>query len=240
MLIIGIETSGRVGSTALCVDGRTLQSHTFAEGPRQARDIMPAINGLLQRAGVAKTDVGAVAVSEGPGSFTGLRVGVTCAKTLAYALRWKLTGVPSLEVLVQNALPDRFDGCEQACPVQDARRARVYGTLFHSVRGHWQGETGVMLLPPEELARRLPEGTLVFGTGVHKYPDVFGSDRFRQGPLELANGRAEEVARLGARLIAEHGGMSPMQLLPKYYRLTEVQEKGRRESSRVNRPPNTP
>ena len=223
MIILGIETSGRRGSVAVCRDGEVLASWTFPEGARRARDIMTAVDRVVSDAGLGKAELDAAAVSEGPGSFTGLRVGVTCAKTLAYALGWRCVGIPSLEVQARNVDPEQYD-CRHTCPILDARRGRVYGTLFRWDDG-WEDATGVLCTTPQDLAERLPDGTLVFGSGVKAYPDVFENDRLRVGPAELAVGRAEAVARLGAERIRRGRDVDPMQLVPRYYRLTTPEEK---------------
>ncbi len=223
MIILGIETSGRRGSVAVCEDGRPLASYAFPEGGRRARDIISAIDHVVAQARLDRRDVRAVAVSEGPGSFTGLRVGVACAKTLAFALGWRCAAVPSLEVKAQNVEPDRHD-CRWTCPVLDARRGRVYGTLFRRAEG-WEDTTGVLCVRPGELAERLPEGTLVFGDGVRAHPEVFSENRLRTGPEHLAAGRAEAVARLGAERIRRGLDVDPVQLVPRYYRLTAPEEK---------------
>ena len=145
MIALGIETSGHTGRLALCDDGRVLAEQRFSNGPRRARAIVPAIDELVRDAAVGKNGVGLVAVSEGPGSFTGIRVAVACAKSIAWALGWQTVGVPSLEVLAQNIHSDEFEGCEWTCPVRDARRDRVYATLFRRTDARWSDQTGVML-----------------------------------------------------------------------------------------------
>lgn len=226
MLILGIETSGRRGSAALCRGDRVLAAHQFQEGPTHARDIMPAIERIMDETGICREQVDGVAVSQGPGSFTGLRIGITCAKTLAYILGWQSVGVPSLEVLVQNADPGEL-GIETACPLRDARRSAVYGTLFRWDGERWRDETGVQLDSPERLAAHLPKGTLVFGSGADAYPELFGpeaSDRLRTGRPALAETKAENVARLGARFLAEGKATPPMELQPRYYRRTAAED----------------
>ena len=225
MIILGIETSGRTGGVALCDDRRELAAHAFAEAHRRARNIMVAIDDVVRRAGMERRDIGAVSVSQGPGSFTGLRVGITCAKVLAYALGVPVVGVPSLAVQAENVDPAEHGGCRAACPVQDARRARVYGDLFEWDGRRWTDTTGVLLKGPRELADLLPAGALVFGTGVRAYPDVFTAERFRLGLEELADGRAEVVARLGLALLHAGRAVDPARLVPCYYRLTEPEEK---------------
>jgi tRNA threonylcarbamoyladenosine biosynthesis protein TsaB len=223
MIVLGIETSGAVGSVAVCSDDESLAVHVFPPGPRHARNLLPAVDDVIRRAGLHKAQVDAVAVSQGPGSFTGLRVGVACAKTLAFALGWQCVGVPSLEVLVQNA-PAAADGAV-ACPVRNARRERVYGTIFQGKHGAWHDMTGVLLLAPAELAGRLPDGAAVFGSGVDAYPARFPSSRFTVGPTAYGTGRAESVARLGRERILAGEADDPAALLPKYYRLTEAEER---------------
>jgi tRNA threonylcarbamoyladenosine biosynthesis protein TsaB len=221
MIVLGIETSSRTGSVAVCSESDVLAEYAFPQGVRHARNIMEGIRTVLADASLAKDQVDGVSVSQGPGSFTGLRIGVTCAKTLAYTLGWKLVGVPSLEVQVQN-VEGRED--QVVCPVQDARRQAVYGTLFSWQDGRWVDTSGVLILEPEELAGRLPRGACVFGTGVTAYPDVFTAPRFDVSPPALAQPHAREAARLGCRLLAAGSQSDPMTLVPRYYRPTAAEE----------------
>lgn len=204
---------------------RVLVGHAFEHGTRHARNLMPAVDEVVERAGLRKAEIDAVAVSEGPGSFTGLRVGIACAKTLAWALDWRAVGVPTLEVKVQNVRADDYPDVRRACPVQDARRGHVYGDLFERRDGRWHDATGVLLKPPRELAEMLPEGALVFGDGVAAYEDVFRGRGLRIGPAELGVARPEAVARLGLRRLERGGAVDPVQLVPRYHRLTAPEEK---------------
>jgi len=225
MIILGIETSGDPGSVAICAEESPLAVLTFGEGARHARGIVPAIDEVIHRAEVARSEIGAVAVSQGPGSFTGLRVGAICAKTLAYAMAWKLVGVPSLEVLVQNLSQGGAAKHRFACPLRDARRGRVYGTVFEWDGKSWRDTTGVLLEEPNELAARIPDGAVVFGSGMRAYPAAFPASRFHAGDEGLEVGRAEAVARLGLALIRTGKTVDPMRFVPLYYRLTEAEEK---------------
>ena len=221
MIVLGIETSSRTGSVALCHGEAIVAEHVFPQGVRHARNIMEGIGNVLREASVDKKEVNGVAVSQGPGSFTGLRIGVTCAKTLAYTLGWKLVGVPSLEVQVQNVEPREN---QVVCPVQDARRSAVYGTFFEWQDGRWMDTSGVLIMEPQKLAMRLPEGACVFGTGVTAYTEVFCPPRFEVGDPSLAQPRARQVARLGYRMLAEGVESDPMALVPRYYRPTAAEE----------------
>jgi len=225
MLILGIETSDEVGSVALCSEESVLAEHRFPEGGRYARDIVSAIDRAVRAAGVTRADISAIAVSQGPGAFTGLRVGITCAKTLAYALGWQIVGVPSLEVMVQNVPAETAARCCFACPVRDARRGRVYATLFEWNETQWRATTGVLLKEPEELAAAIPSGALLFGSGVRAYPRAFARKRFEAGDASMEVGRAQAVASLGLRLFRAGVDTDPMEIVPLYYRLTEAEEK---------------
>ena len=224
MIVLGIETSGPTGSVALCDGDRVLADTTFPQGARSQgeRGIIPAVDDVVRAAGIARDRIDAVAVSEGPGSFTGLRMGVTCAKTIAYALGAQAVGVPSLEVVVQN-VPE--GEATTACPVLDARRAKVYGTVFEWDGAAWRDTSGMLLLPPGELADAVPAGTLVFGSGVAAYPEMLCPPRFLVGDEGLAVGRAAAVARLGVRRLRDGLGVDPMELVPRYHRPTEPEEK---------------
>ncbi len=225
MIVLGIETSGDRGSLALRSGEGVLASFRFPGGGRRARDIVSALDRIMEQAGLARTDVHGVAVSEGPGSFTGLRVGVACAKTLAYALDWRCVGIPTLEVKAWNVDPHEGAGCRFTCPVQDARRGRVYGDVFEWDDG-WKDTTGVLCVAPRALADAIPAGAVVFGSGVRAYPEVFLEEgRFRAGGPGLDVARAETVARLGMERLRAGRDVDPMQLVPRYHRPTAPEEK---------------
>jgi tRNA threonylcarbamoyladenosine biosynthesis protein TsaB len=190
---------------------------------------------VVRRAGVGKREIDAVAVTQGPGSFTGLRIGVTCAKTLAWVLGWRAVGVPTLHVLVQNVDPaehinERGNCPAAACPLLDARRSFVYGNVFVREGGRWRDSTGLLTGPPAQVASQIPDGALIFGSGVDAYPEVFrqggeGAGRFRVAPESLASGRARHTARLGLQLLREGADEDPLKLVARYYRRTEAEQK---------------
>lgn len=225
MWVLGIETSGGTGSVALCEDLSVRAEYDFPEGPRHCRNIMIGVDSVLREAETDRHHVDAVAVSQGPGSFTGLRVGVMCAKTLAHALGWKVVGVPSLAVKARNVDPDSPEAPEHVCPVLDARRSCVYAMVLRNEDGRWHDTTGVVLGRPEEVADQIPRGALIFGSGVEEYPDVFNEQDFSIGQQELEQGHAREVARLALPMLKSGQDVSPLELQPKYYRPTAAEEK---------------
>lgn len=127
MKILAYDTSGEVLSVALAVDGRALAEDQSAPGLRHSSCLMPLIEGILKKAGWKPRDLDVLAVGVGPGSFTGLRVGVATAKMLAFVWKTKLVGISSLEALARST-----GSCAVAV---DARRGRVYGALYEKRTG---------------------------------------------------------------------------------------------------------
>ncbi|WJY27188.1 MULTISPECIES: tRNA (adenosine(37)-N6)-threonylcarbamoyltransferase complex dimerization subunit type 1 TsaB [Sporosarcina] len=126
MIWLGIDTSNAPLSVALVEDGRILVEQTSSLKKTHSIQAMPAVEQILAAANLRPADLAAIAVSEGPGSYTGVRIGVTLAKTLSWTLGIPLVGVSSLEVIAANAVP--FEGV--VCPLFDARRKNVYCGLY--------------------------------------------------------------------------------------------------------------
>src|SRR6476661_9836696 len=123
---LALETSGRTGSVALARDGAVLVEEQFPHGLKHAAGIIPIVDRLCRGKGWTPADFEEVYVSAGPGSFTGLRVGVTVAKTLALATGARLVPVPTADVLVRN-LPA---GWERAVIVLDAKRGQIFTAVY--------------------------------------------------------------------------------------------------------------
>lgn len=126
MIWLGIDTANTPLSIAIVKDGDLLAEENSAMAVNHSLRAMPAIEELLTKAGLVPADIDAIAVSEGPGSYTGVRIGVTIAKTLAWTLGKPLVGVSSLKALAANAV--FFNGL--ICPIVDARRNNVYSGAY--------------------------------------------------------------------------------------------------------------
>ncbi|MER2109036.1 MAG: tRNA (adenosine(37)-N6)-threonylcarbamoyltransferase complex dimerization subunit type 1 TsaB [Solibacillus sp.] len=126
MIWLGIETANAPLSVALVKDGKVLAEIVQNVKLTHSVGAMPTVEEVFQKAGLAPSDIDAVAVSEGPGSYTGVRIGVTLAKTIAWTLQKPLVGVTSLQVLAGNAR--LFNGL--VCPIFDARRSNVYAGIY--------------------------------------------------------------------------------------------------------------
>ena len=126
MLILAFETSAKAASVALLENGKLLGEAYQNTGMTHSQTLMVMAEDLLKTAGKAATDVDAVAVAEGPGSFTGVRIGVAAAKGFAWGRDIPCVGISTLEAMAVSL--GAYDG--YVCPVMDARRSQVYNALF--------------------------------------------------------------------------------------------------------------
>jgi tRNA threonylcarbamoyladenosine biosynthesis protein TsaB len=131
MKVLAIDTSTLVMAIGLVDGDNVLGEIVTNSNKNHSISLMPAIVALMKGAGVRPEQLTRIVVAEGPGSYTGVRIGVTTAKTLAWSLGIPLVGVSSLEVLAQNGR--YFDGV--VAPIFDARRGQVYTGLYQSKNG---------------------------------------------------------------------------------------------------------
>lgn len=175
---------------------------------------------VLARAGLDIRNVEALAVSIGPGSFTGLRIGLGFAKGLAFAGGLPLAAVPTLDALahVAGAVPG-----ETVCAALDARKREVYAALFRIGPDGAPERLGPdEALPPDALAARLPAGTVLVGDAGEAYPGAFGTGVVRR-PFATHHPRGGVVARLGARLLGAGVAVALGAVEPVYVRPSEAE-----------------
>lgn len=174
--ILLIETSAKICSAALAVDGKVVFSKKNDEGMAHARLLPGFVDEVLKNLGGAKID--AVAVSSGPGSYTGLRIGVATAKGLAFGYDAPLIAVPTLELLaytVKSSVEVEKDAL--ICPMIDARRMEVYSQLF-DVDVKEAGETQAEIITEDSYKELLQTGKKVYfaGDGSAKCSGVITSE----------------------------------------------------------------
>ena len=131
MLIFAFETSAKAGSVALMDENRLLGESYCNTDLTHSQTLLQMGQDLLSSCGFTAADVTAVAVAAGPGSFTGIRIGVAAAKGFSWAKEIPCVGVSTLESMALNA--GVWEG--YVCPVMDARRSQVYNALFEAHRG---------------------------------------------------------------------------------------------------------
>jgi tRNA threonylcarbamoyladenosine biosynthesis protein TsaB len=176
-LILNIETSTEVCSVSLSRDGSLLFAKLEKNGPSHASLIGPFVDEALKIAESIGLKPDAVAVSSGPGSYTGLRIGVSMAKGICFALGIPLISVPTLE-LIADTLINKTDVSENSLirPVLDARRMEVY-TALYDAKGNCLEEPSAMIIDNESFSEELKKGYLyIAGNGAEKIKSVVLSD----------------------------------------------------------------
>lgn len=220
MRVIGIETSAATGSVALIINGDLLDERFFTKGMRHGRELVPTVDAIVAHHGLRPEDIDLFAVSQGPGSYTGTRVGVTCAKTLAYALGKKVVGVPSLDVLAENAPAS----ASMVYPAVDAKRERVYFCAYRRDSGGLIREADYQAIPVEEAAAAVEPGGFVLGDAIGLYGAEFAAAGAILADEELWLPRASAVARLGSDKLLSAGPDDPFGLAPIYLHRPEAEE----------------
>lgn len=219
---LAIESSGRVGSVAVCRDGHVLASKAFPHGLQHAARLIAVIDELASSLAMRPMDLARIDVSIGPGSFTGLRVGATCAKMLAFATGARLVAVPSAAVLAENAPPD----ASTVQVVLDAKRGQVYTARFTRQASQWRCATPPRLTTLAEALADCPRPAHLIGEGIEYHRAAIPPDAgLIVTEPALWRARAEAVALLGQRM-AEAGQFTAAPALePLYIRLPEAEER---------------
>lgn len=156
MLVLGIDTSGKTASCALCTEDTVLAENTFVTKLTHSQVIMPMCKKMLSDAGKTLSDVEGFAAASGPGSYTGLRIGIAAVKGLCFGLDKKCAGVSALMSLAYN-----FKGISPLnsiiCPVMHARQELVYNALFKAENGKITRERKDGITPAEQLVSELAD-----------------------------------------------------------------------------------
>jgi tRNA threonylcarbamoyladenosine biosynthesis protein TsaB len=229
MLVLGIETSTRQGGVAIIGAERVVCETVLNVEATHSERLLPAVDYALDEAGMTLEGLGGIAVSIGPGSFTGLRIGLSTAKGLAYATGLPLVGVPTLEAMAWTLPAARW----QVCPVLDARKQEVYAALFRHEPEGLRRTMDDAAMAPEDLCRLIRNPTLFLGDGVDAYAALFRErlgERMLLPPLASRGARPASVAELGRRRLLRGERDAPDSLVPRYLRPSEAELRRRRES----------
>jgi tRNA threonylcarbamoyladenosine biosynthesis protein TsaB len=221
---LAIETSGRLGSVAIAEDGVVVAEDSFAHGLKHAAEMVPRIDALLKSRGWVPADVREIYISVGPGSFTGLRIGVTLAKTLAFATGAKIAAVPTVQVLARNAPPEARD----VVIVLDAKREQIFTARLHREEsGTWTIAEPAHLDSLAEMLRRSPRPVHLVGEGIPYHEKFLPHDDAAvvATPEPLWRARAATVAEIGFAMARAGEFTDPQTLTPLYIRRPEAEEK---------------
>ena len=228
MLILAFESSARPASVALLRDGSLLSQYSQCSALTHSRTLLPMAEDMLKNAELTIGDVDLFAVAHGPGSFTGVRIGVSTVKGLAWAANKPCVGVSTLEAMAWHGLA----AGGVVCPVMDARRSQVYNALFEIRGGKPVRLCEDRPIALEELApqlRELDSPAFLVGDGAAitaKYLENAGIP-FRMAPENLVWQSAWGVAMAAS----EREPGTADSLLPVYLRLSQAE---RERQARLN------
>ena len=220
MRMLAIESSAKAASVAVMEDGKLIAQYFQNSGLTHSRTVLAMAGDMLKNLGFTMQDMDAVAVAKGPGSFTGIRIGVSAAKGLSWGAEKPVIGVSTLEAMAYH-MADR-EGV--ICPVMDARRGQVYNAKFEAESG------GLTRLCPDRavtvetlvLDAKKDGKTYIFvGDGAEMCYNTFLKDRLPAAlapePLRMQSAWGVAMASLGAE------PSSSDDLVPQYLRLSQAE-----------------
>jgi len=230
--ILAFESSAKAASTALLRDGLLLGEYTQNSGQTHSRTLLKMAEDLIVNCDLTPRDVDAVAVASGPGSFTGVRIGVAAAKGFAWGRELPLYGVSTLEAMVLGAAA--ADGTWCAC--MDARRSQVYTAIFSFHDGKLERHTGdsaLSLGALGELLKAAEKPVFLVGDGALLCYNTLSAEipGLRLLPEHLRMQRASGVALAAWQKAAAGEEGSALSLQPNYLRMSQA-ERVRLEKSR--------
>jgi tRNA threonylcarbamoyladenosine biosynthesis protein TsaB len=224
LLILAVDTSGFEGSIAVSDDRRILgEPSLMAEGRRHAQTLVLQVDRLLKSLQLVPQDIGAVAVSVGPGSFTGLRVGVVFAKTFAWANAANLVAVDTLRAVAQQTV----DVTKNVAVISDAQRSEVFVNEYtwDPASASFVADDEVRIEAIETVvAQTVERGLHVTGPGLVKFADQFPDSSLLVDSSLWIPGAAA-VAQIGSLMMADNLLADPGTLEPLYIRRSYAEEK---------------
>lgn len=238
-LILAVETSGRLGSVAIALEEQMLAEAVFSGPMRHSSEVFPAIYNLLNRFGRKPRDIEHIYVSVGPGSFTGLRIAVSMAKTMHLANNAKIVAVDTLDVIAANIdgyFKQIRNDVEKIAVILDAKRGQFYIAVYQRTSdeqrtasdGIWKKSLPDSLMTASQFLDRFAGKTKpvwLLGEGLVYYADKFKAEGVCFLDESCWTPRAEKVHMLGWKMACAGQFADPVTLQPKYLRKPEVKEK---------------
>lgn len=245
MRILGIDTSTNHGSVAIAEDGRLLSESLLPFDSSYSKTLINSLDGLLEKCKIGINDIDGFAVSIGPGSFTGLRIGLATCKGFHLATGKPIIPVGTLDAITESFFPDSgFLNSSLLtphselllCPIIDAKKGEVYASLYKYEKGMIKKVEADMVVSPEVLCRKIKEPTIFFGDCIKSYGD-FIKNKLNGLAYFYNDGQnksvAASIALLGGKIIERGDIEDSAALKPKYIRRSEaeikLEEKERRE-----------
>lgn len=234
MKILAIESASLTASAAIITDDILTAEYTVNDRKTHSQTLLPMVDEICRMVQLDKKEIDAVAVSAGPGSFTGLRIGAATAKGMGLALHIPLLPVPTLDALAYNL----WGTDALICPVMDARRGQVYNGLYHC-REELEMVEKARAIPAEDLIRELNERNervIFLGDGVPVLREIAEQNLavlHSYAPAHQSRHRAASVGALGMKMLREGKSVKAADFVPFYLRLSQA-EREREEAVRLN------
>lgn len=226
MFVLGIDTATKVAGAAVVGEERLIADRYIHNLKTHSQIIIPMIRQVMDDAGIKPHDLHGIAVTGGPGSFTGLRIGMSVAKTMGLALKIPVMGIPTLELLAWNLY--RVEGL--ICPILDAKKNEVYTCIYKSIDSGLEELINPAALSIERLVSELSgyekEKVNFLGDGVPVFGDIIREklgSRALFGTMINSFPRAAAVAELGLRQLKKEQPGDSTFLQPVYLRKSEAE-----------------
>jgi tRNA threonylcarbamoyladenosine biosynthesis protein TsaB len=213
-----------MGSVALAQGAKLLGEKQFTGPMRHSAEVFPAVVGLLEQFDKKANKIEQVYISVGPGSFTGLRIAVTIAKTMALASGAKIVAVDTLDVIAANI--NSQDKSEQLGVILDAKRGQFFIAVYEKTQGGWGKILPDSLMTAEEFLGRFTDKPIALvGEGLVFYRNNFAHKNIRVLDEEYWNPSAANVHQLGWQMASRNQFTDPIALTPNYLRQPDVKPK---------------
>lgn len=225
MKVLGLDTSTSCGSVGLIDDGRVIADYLLNTPVTHSERLLGTVELVLRAAGWTMEVLDGWSISLGPGSFTGLRIGVSTVKGLGFATGKPVAGVPTLDILAFQVSPTPY----LICPILDARKKEVYTAFYRYGEENLPTRlSAYQAILPEDLIKSIGEKTIFIGDGIRTYGDYLKSAipefaLLSLPPLNVPHGSA--VARLGLELLKKREFLDLSTFTPIYVRLSEAEIK---------------
>lgn len=225
MIVLGINTATTFGSVGLIDSDRVVGEYSLNIPITHSERLMTCIDRLLTDARVCLEEIEGFSIALGPGSFTGLRIGVSTVKGLAFATGQPVAGVSTLEALALNI------SCyaNQICPILDARKKEVYAALFEPNKAHNLARLSPdLVISPGDLVEKIHGPVTFLGDGVEVYGNFLKRKLGRRASFvapEFGYVRGTVVAHMGAKLIRKGKTLDLASFTPYYIRRSEAEIK---------------
>lgn len=224
MKILGIDTSTMMGAVGIIDDEELVAELRTNIAATHSERLMLHVDGLLKSARLTLNDVDGLAVTTGPGSFTGLRIGLAAAKAMAYATGKPVAGIPTLDALADNLPFCRY----QVAAVMDARKKMVYAAIYRQAGMRKESIMPATVMTPDELIEMITEPTVFLGEGAYVYRGLLEGrlgEKALLAPKAYGYPSGAAVAFRGLKEINAGRVSDPMGLVPLYIRKSEAEEK---------------